>query len=189
MQMPERAADMFNGALRIEDNATGRSNLGTAYFFQGKYDLAIENYRAAAQKEPKNSVHWGNLGDALQAAGRKKGAVDAYRLAAVAAKADVKARPEAPHAHEQLALYCARSGDAACAFEQAAIADRLQPRNTEILFTNAVVRVIFGRVEEGFDWLERGVKIGLSKAEIQNEPAFAPFRESPRYRQILALAN
>ena len=39
------------------------------------------------------------------------------------------------------------------------------------------------------DWLEKAVKLGLSRTEIENDPDLPALGQDPRYRKILELAS
>ena len=187
---PREAAAAFNRALAIAETASTRSNLATAYYYQRDFEQALANYRRAAELSPHDPVMWGNLGDALQRAGKRDDARAAYQGAVREAREALRNVPHpTANAHEELGLYCAKAGDELCAIEEATRADQLQPRDTAILFTNAIIRAILGRQAEALDWLERAVRLGLPKSEIVNEPALDPLRRNPRYRKILELAG
>jgi serine/threonine protein kinase/predicted TPR repeat methyltransferase len=186
---PKDAAAAFTRALEIAETPSTRSNLATAYFHLKDDAAAIVNYRRAAELSPRDPVMWGNLGDALQRVGKKAEAHATDQRAVREARAAVKSGPPTAAEHGNLGLYCARGGDALCAIEEATRADQLQPRDTDILFTNAIIRAILGRQDEALDWLERAVNLGLAKSEIANEPALDPLRRNPRYRKILRLED
>jgi serine/threonine-protein kinase len=184
----EEAVPAFLRSIEIEDRASARSNVGTAYYTLGKYEKAVENYRRATALEPGQAIHWGNLGDALKML-RDTAAREAYVRAVHLARERVTASPESPRARERLGLYCAKAGEETCALEEGGRAAAMQPENAEFVFSNAVIRSLLGRPDEALEWLERAVKLGYSKAQIEIEPDLAPLHGHPRYRRILELAS
>ena len=186
---PKDAAAAMVESLKIEEDATGFSNLGTTYFFQNQFQEAVKSYRRATELEPENADHWGNLGDALTMLKQESEAHAAYLRAAEDARVEVQRAPTDPRAHLMLGLYCARARDKACAIREGDQAARMQPGSSDILFRNAVIHCIFGDVDESLNWLEKAVKLGLSKAEVQNDPDLIPLHGHPRYRKILELAS
>ncbi len=183
------AIPAFERAIAIDDRPAARSNLGTAYYFAGRYEDAVAQYRAAAKLEPEAAVHLGNLGDALLVLGRSSEAREAYREAAALARRSAARDPSGVGAKRQEALYSAKAGDAAGALEAAAATMQAAPDDKDALFVNAVVRRLLGRDQESLDWLERAVKFGVSRAQIDAEPAFAGLKDDPRFVRIAALAR
>ncbi len=183
------AAAAFVESLKLEEDATSYSNLGTSHYFQGQFEDAVKNYERATELDPKDADHWGNLGDALTMLKRGSDAHTAYLRAAEAARAEAQRVPSDPRAHLMLGLYCARARDKDCAFKEGGRAALMQPGSSDILFRNAVIHCIFGEADEALDWLERAVKIGLTKVEIQNDPDLIPLHANPRYLKILELAS
>ena len=183
------AATALVESLKIEEKASGFSNLGTSYYGLGKFDEAVNSYRRATELEPLNADHWGNLGDALQMLQREDEAHGAYLRAVEDARLEAERVPTDPRAHIMLGLYCARARDKECAIREGHRAARMQPERTDILFRNAVIHCIFGEVDEALNWLEKAVKLGLTKSEVQNDPDLIRLHGLPRYQKILELAS
>ncbi len=93
---PREAAAAFNRALAIAETASTRSNLATAYYYQRDFEQALANYRRAAELSPHDPVMWGNLGDALQRAGKRDDARAAYQGAAREAREALRKSPIRP---------------------------------------------------------------------------------------------
>ena len=87
------------------------------------------------------------------------------------------------------AKYCARAEDAACAVKQAGAALAMRSEDASLLLDNAVVHRILGQDAESLAWLEKAVLKGVSKAQIELVPEFAPLGGDPRYQRILQLAK
>ena len=188
MRRPEEAVPPFKRSIAIEDRGISRTNLGTAYYYMGNYEEALVQYDRATQLEAEDADNWGNLGDALVMLRRRDEARRAYERAATLAGEGVKARPLDADSRNQLAKYCAKAGRADCALAEARRAAELQPDNPEIEFTNALARTTTGRLDDGLDWLEKAVKHGLGRAQIEHEPFFAPLHGSARYKALLGQA-
>jgi serine/threonine-protein kinase len=189
MGRPKEAASAMLESLKIEETAGGYSNLGTTYFFEKQFEEAEKSYRRATELEPKNADHWGNLGDALRMLKREDDARAAYLNAAEDARIEVERVPTDPRAHSLLGLYCARARDRTCALEEANRAATMQPGSLDILFRNAIIYSIFGDVDGALSWLEKSVKLGLSKAQMQSDPDLVPLHSDPRYLKIFDLAS
>jgi len=183
------AAAACERSLQIEVKASTLSNLGTALFFQKDYRGAASAYRRAAGLEPESPVHWTNLGDALEVLGRKDEARSAYGRAVPMARRRVEDRPLDPVAHQDLGLACAKAGEAECALAEGRRAWEMRPESAGMALTNAIIGALLGRPDEALDWLEKSVRRGLGRAQIENEPALAPLRGLPRYRSIVERAS
>jgi tetratricopeptide (TPR) repeat protein/tRNA A-37 threonylcarbamoyl transferase component Bud32 len=186
---PQDAAVALVEAIKIEENAGRLSNLGTVYYNQGEYEDAMKSYRRATELEPMNADHWGNLGDALTMLKKPEEAHTAYLQAAEAARAEAERVPTDPRAHLMLGLYCARARDKQCAISEGQRAVAMQPGNSAFWFRMAIIHTIFVEIDQALDCLEKAVKLGLTRSEIQNDPDLIPLHGNPRYQKILDLAS
>jgi len=66
---PDQAIDAYERSLQIKPSYEALSNLGSVKFDQGAFDQAAALYRHASEIDPGDFRIWGNLGDALTAAG------------------------------------------------------------------------------------------------------------------------
>jgi Flp pilus assembly protein TadD len=184
----EASVPLFERALEIADSASTRSNLGTALYYLGRYEESVENYRSAVELQPDHAIHRANLGDALLKLNRDEEARDAYRKAADLALVRAQREPLSPDVQNDLALYCAKAGDETCALRAARTAAELQPRSAKIAFNNAVVRCVLRLDGPCLEWLERAVKLGTTRSEIQAQPELERLADHPGFRDILELA-
>ena len=76
-----------------------------------------------------------------------------------------------------------------CALSEGARAREMRPKDSQVLFSNAVIRCIQGRDDEALDLLEQATKLGLARPQIENEPSLLRLRQDPRFRRILELAS
>jgi len=185
----EKAAQALLQSLRIEENARSRTNLGIAYQYLQRYDQAAEQSRRATELEPNYAAHWGTLGDALTLLGREDEAREAYQTAARCGREKVAASPLDPLAHSALAVWCAKAGDLLSALSETARAREMGPDNSDILFSNALVRCIQGRDDEAFALLEKARKLGLGRAQVEHDPALIRLHQDPRFKRIIELTS
>jgi predicted Zn-dependent protease len=61
------------------DGALLRFSLGNEFLKSGEFDRAVEYLRTAVEKDAGYSAAWKMLGKALEAAGRREQALEAYR--------------------------------------------------------------------------------------------------------------
>jgi len=185
----EEAIPAFERSIELHDNPTARSNLGTALYFLGDYEGAVEHYRQAIELDPGYPVHHGNLGDAYLALGRDADYREAYTEAARVASKRLALEPLSPQAMMDLAVYCAKAGDGDCALRHGAEAVEQQPEHAGHLVRFAAIHVLLGRNDTALDWLEKAVRLGASRAEIDIEPDLSPLANDPRFEAIVSLAS
>jgi serine/threonine-protein kinase len=185
----EESVPFFERSLDIEDGGSTRSNLGTALYYLGRYEESVEHYRRAIELQPDHAIHRANLGDGLFKLQRNEEARSAYRQAADIALAQAQRAPLDPDVQRRLALYCAKAGDEACALDAATAAAELQPQDAGVAFSNAVVRCVLRLDGPCLEWLERAVKLGTTRSEIQAQPELERLADHPRFRDVLELAR
>ena len=113
----------------------------------------------------------------------------AYLEAVALARESVAVRSRDPFARMSLGLYCARAGEADCALREGRLAVQMQPQSSEIAFRFAISLCLVGQEDDALDWLEKAVKLGLSRSQIENDPDLQILRRRPRYERILELAS
>jgi Flp pilus assembly protein TadD len=101
----------------------------------------------------------------------------------------LKPAPRNPDALAQLALYCAKAGQEDCARQAGGEAIELQPDNPRFLHANAVVLILLGRTDDCLALLERAVRLGLTRAEIEATLEFSRLQGHPWFEDLLELAD
>jgi tetratricopeptide (TPR) repeat protein len=185
----EESVPIFERSLEINDGASTRSNLGTALYYLGRYEESVEHYRLAIELQPDHAIHRANLGDALFKLQRNEEARIAYREAADLALARAQREPLNPDVQSSLALYCAKAGDETCALDAAKAAVELQPQGAKAAFSNAIVRCVLRLDGPCLEWLERAVKLGTTRSQIEAQPELERLADRPGFRDVLDLAR
>ncbi len=75
----QTAITWYEAALAVTDTAPIRTNLGRAYFDQGRYADAEAQYRRAVALAPRFGLGWYGLAETLAARGDRAGAAAAFR--------------------------------------------------------------------------------------------------------------
>jgi len=187
-RLPE-AADALRKSVELDEYADARSNLGTLYYTLDRFDDAIEQFRRAAELEPARAVLHSNLGDALGKVGRREEARQAYVAAATAARERLVREPTSLEAHADAALFCAQAGDVACAIESVAEVGRAAAPSADQVLMCAAALAQLGRDGESLDWLERAIRLGITRAELETRPELDRLSGNPRYAALLARAR
>lgn len=119
LQRWQEAAEAYEAALTLQDDAGTRIVAGMARTQLGQVDQAIGHYQAAAALDPESRWAWQSLGAAYQQQGQFEAAVDAFEHA-VAIEDDALARG-------QLAAIYQQTGDTAAAITEYERAASLDP--------------------------------------------------------------
>jgi serine/threonine protein kinase len=168
--------------LALKETSSAWSNLGSAYMYLTRYPEAVDAMRRAAALDPHNDVLWRNLGDSYrQIPFRASDATSAYEKALQVATDELSVNPNSTEALSGIALYDAHLGrtkDAAMSISKAL---RLSPKDSDVLFTSALVYEIIGDRRRALEAVDQALKFGYSVEEIEHEPELRALRSDPRY--------
>jgi serine/threonine-protein kinase len=183
------AADTLQRALELDaSSASTWANLGTARYFQGRYGEAVRATEKAVQLAPDRYLYWGNLGDSYRwTKGLESKAAAMYQTAIRLARERLAVAPN-ERLRSSLAVYLAKSGDAAGALAELAQLEPARPTDKGTLFKAAVVYELANDRDRALDSLAGAIRGGYSMHEITNEPELAALRSDPRYPRIARAA-
>jgi len=182
----EDAIAVLKKGLSIKPNAPAWMNLGSAYMYLGRYEEAADAMKRAADLSPYNHVVWRNLGDSYhQVPSRQEEARRAYQKALEAANAQLKVNPNNTEVLSGIALYDAHLGQSEAAESYIARALELSPKDSDTLFTSALVYEIIGHREKALQAIKDAVNAGYSLDEIEKEPELRGLQADPRYQRWL----
>jgi serine/threonine-protein kinase len=181
---------MTKKALAIDPTAGRYSNLGTEYFFDGRYSESVPLMEKAVEMEPQNSMFWGNLGDSYRwAPGSTNRADAAYRRAIGLADQQLAMNPNDAEHRASLAEYAAKLQDRNRAMEEIARARRLAPNNPSVLVKSARVYEILRLRDRAIAALQTALESGYSMEEVRHDPEFNKLREDSRFERITKAAS
>jgi serine/threonine protein kinase/tetratricopeptide (TPR) repeat protein len=181
----EEAETMCQRSLGIKPTARAYSNLGTIYYYQGRYRDAAQTYEKATQLGAADYQIWGNLADAYrQVPSLANKAPEAYQQAIKSAERQLEINPWNAQYRGSLAVYWARLGDKEKASVEIAQALRLAPKNVNVLFRSALVYELIGKRDRALNALKAALQGGYSREEIAKSPDLAELRRDVRYRQL-----
>jgi serine/threonine protein kinase/tetratricopeptide (TPR) repeat protein len=170
---PEAAAS-FEKSLAIEQEPLAQANLGTVYFYQGKYGESAKHARVATELQPANPVNWGNLGDALwQIPAEKAAAREAFEHAALLSSEQLSINPANFRLRKSYSLYLAKIGRKQEAEAQIGMALSQAPNDLYVEFYAARVYSVLNEMDRALTALDRCKKLGYSPNEIEREPDLA----------------
>jgi tetratricopeptide (TPR) repeat protein len=174
-------------SLEVRPTLEAYSNLGTAFFSLRRFPEAAQTYQEGLKLDDRDSLIWGNLGDALYwAPGRRDEAAAAYRKAISLATAKLRINPEDSTVLAFRATYDAMVGDKSSALSDAQDALRLSPADANVNFRAALVYNHLGDTQQCLAALEKAVAAGYSASAIRDTPDFDHLRDNPRVQQLLS---
>jgi eukaryotic-like serine/threonine-protein kinase len=180
------AVATYERSLAIEPSYPAYANLGTLYFFQGRYADAVALGEKAVTLNAGQQVLWGNLADAYRwAPGLGAKAPAAYRRAVDLVQGELRINPKDARLHASLAGYWARLGERSRASDAIRTAVRLAPNNPELLFKAAIVYELGGERALALEALAAARAGGYAMEEILNEPELGRLRQDPRYAGVV----
>jgi serine/threonine protein kinase/tetratricopeptide (TPR) repeat protein len=184
------AIEPLNQSLQIRKTGDGMSNLATAYFQSRRYADAARSLEEATTLDARNYEIWGNLGDAYYwAPGMRERASSAYRKALELGEEQRRINPRDAHMLSYLAEYHAMLGENQKAQLRIGEAEKLAPRDPEVLYYAALVYVQAGDQKQSLDKLERAVTAGYPAAGVRDTPNFSVLQNDPRFRALISQEN
>ncbi|HEX4388442.1 MAG TPA: tetratricopeptide repeat protein, partial [Steroidobacteraceae bacterium] len=179
------AASAYERSLALEPTPLAYSNLGSIYYFLGRFPDAVRIYTRATELAPADHHSWGNLAEALwQIPGSRKESVDAYRHATALAQKSLAVNAKDTDSWALLAYYQARVGDseaAAHTLQKAIAADK---DDMIVYYYGALVALARGDSPGALDALERAVTLGYPALLLRAAPDFASLRSDARFRKL-----
>jgi tetratricopeptide (TPR) repeat protein len=181
-----QAIAAFQRSIDIRPTLEAYSNLGTAYFSLRKFAEAAQMYRQGLNLDDRDSLIWGNLGDALYwTPGRRPEAATAYRKAISLAGAKLQVNPRDATLLAFVATYKAMTGNKAAAMTDLKRALELAPADADVRFRAALVYNHFGDIERTISSLEKAVAIGYPASAIRDTPDFDHLSGNRRVQALL----
>jgi tetratricopeptide (TPR) repeat protein len=174
-------------SLEIRPTLEAYSNLGTAFFALRRFSEAAQTYQQGLKLDDRDSLIWGNLGDALYwAPGRRPEAAGAYRHAISLATAKLQINPKDSTVLAFRATYNAMADDKGAALADLQQAQQLTPADANVNFRAALVYNHLGDSLRCLASLEKAVDAGYPASAIRDTPDFDHLRDNPRVRQLLS---
>ena len=154
--------------------------------YLGRYEQAADAMKKATELSPHDHIMWRNLADSYhQIPSRQAEARQAYQKALETAAAQLKVNPNDTEVLSGIALYDAHLGQTKDAETYISRALQLSPRNSDTLFTSAIVYEIINDREKALQAVDEAVKAGYSLDEIEKEPELRLLQADTRYQRWL----
>jgi len=175
------ASRALQHSLSIEPTRGGYVNLGTCYFWMGRYADAAVAYEKAAALQPKQYVVWANLGDAYRwTPGKRSKSAEPYGKAIKLAREALVLNPGDVRARAVVAGCLAKTGDLSAAQTEINSALRQDPTNPKALYEAAVIASIRGDRDAARAWLQRAIAAGASPSDARRDPELSTINGKPQ---------
>jgi Flp pilus assembly protein TadD len=182
----EKASGSSSRALELNSSdSIALNNLATAYYWDGKYELAVQRFEEAAKLDPASAKRQMNLGDALDAVGRFREARAAYAKAVGLARIQLGKKFDAINAGIA-AKSEAKLGRKAEAERWAAQAWEANDKDAEVAYKVAAVYALTDQPAKALDKLELAVKLGKPLWEVRADPDLKSLRNDARFKSLTA---
>lgn len=180
------AIPQFMRSAQIRPTAFAYSNLGTAYFYQKKYQDAASVYEQATHLEESSYDEWGNLAEVYYWMPRqRRKSYETYRKAISLGEDRLKVNPESADVLTSLSLYHAMLGDKAVALRLLGRAS-ITSDDPEMLYTAAKIYMQVGEVDQGLEYLQKAVAAGHSIYLPKDDPEFGTVASDARFLKIIS---
>jgi tetratricopeptide (TPR) repeat protein/tRNA A-37 threonylcarbamoyl transferase component Bud32 len=173
-------------SIQIRPTLEAYSNLGGAYFALRQFSDAAEAYEQGLKLDDRDSLIWGNMGDALYwTPGRRHEAESAYKKAISTANSKLQVNARDATLLAFVATYHAMLEDKMAAMRDVQRALDLTPTDADVRFRAAIVYNHFGDTERTLSFLEKAIAAGYPATAIRDTPDFDHLRDNPRVQALL----
>ena len=179
------AIPAFNKALDLKKSVESYSNLGTSYFFLGKFEDARANFAKALAMSPEQGELVGFLADCYRRLGQTDKARASYDQAISLAYKSLQTNPRDAKSLADLGLYYAKEGDATKGLEFIRRAKDIDPEDVDNLYADAVINTLANRTPEALRSLEQALTKGYSARAVLSDPELTALRQQPEFQAMM----
>jgi tetratricopeptide (TPR) repeat protein len=172
----DEAAAAFEKSLAIEPSRSAHANLGTLYYFLGRFPEAVTQYEEALALAASDQQVVGALADALWfIPGRRPEAVRLYEKAAQFAEESLKVNPMDAQVIAQLGYYSGRIGDTESSMRALARAEALREDDLYVQYFIALAAADRGDDAKARDAIGRAERNGYPRKLLEADPVLRKF--------------
>ncbi len=183
----EDAVKVAQKSLDLQQSSSGFSNLGTAYYYSGRYADAAAAFEKAAAAAPKRSTPWINLGDALRwSNGDAQRVRGAYTEALRRAEDELQVNPRSIPALRNRAQALSLLGEDARAREAIVAARAAAPDDPNVLLEAAHAALRRHDRPTALALVGDCVRHGFSPFLLRADPDLAELRPDPLFEKALS---
>jgi serine/threonine protein kinase/tetratricopeptide (TPR) repeat protein len=173
-------------AIELQPAADLYSNLGLALLYLKRYPEAVAALEESARTHPNDEVVVGNLADGYLWSGQREKAKATYKKAISLAIAALGVNPKDTGVLGDLALYYAKTGQAALADYYIRQARSIDASNAELIYCEAVVRALANQQAEAMNSLRLAFEKGISPRQAKLDPELKSLQGRPEFQKLVA---
>ncbi len=171
----DEATRAFERSLAIEPTRAAHANLGTLYYYEGRFPEAVRQYESAEALASDDHAVVSALADALwQIPARRAEAVPLYVRSAGLAEAALKVDPTNATGWAQLAYYSGRAGDPRQAARALARAEALGDDDMYVQYFKALIEADRNDRQAAVEAIVRAEQLGFSRRMLLADPLLRP---------------
>jgi serine/threonine-protein kinase len=175
----------YQRALQLAPNALAYSNYGTASYWEGRYQEALDAYRRALELAPGDPFLHRNVGDAYQRLGDKDRARTSWGMAVSLAQQLLAVNPRSAETLSELAINEVKLGRVAEAQDHLTRARSLAPDSSDVWYAQAVVHALSGLTADALSALQTALTKGASAEIARRDDDLASIRSAPQWARLL----
>jgi adenylate cyclase len=165
-------------------------NMATAFFFEQRFDDALEMYLRVIEMRPEDQLTWGAIGDTYRFVGDKElESIAAYEKAIELAERVFQVNPNDIEIASALARFYATTNRPDKAEEFLDIALNIGSEDMYMWYDRSLAYLALGRVDDAIVALEQLVAKGYSTDLLATDVMFSEISANRRFRVILDNGN
>lgn len=167
------SAKAFEQSTKIEPSRAAYSNLGTVYYYLGRFDDAVAEYSKGIELAHEDYRLWGGRADSnWYLPQHRDRALEDYRRAVALAEKSLAVDATDAETWAALGYYYGRLGDAERASRYVTRGMELGPEVPYVIYCAAIEAADRGDRQEAARLLSRAIERGFSRALAVPDPAF-----------------
>ena len=171
-------------AIELQPSFDSYSNLGSAYYELDRYQESIQMYEKAVQLNGNSTVALRNLAQAYRRSGQEQKALATYDRAITAAYSQLQVNPQNAEVMGTLAMCYAGKGDLPRAQQLIERARSIDSADSGLMYDQAVVLSLQGRLPEALNSLQRALQNGTSLEDVMKDPDLKAVRGLPKFKSV-----
>lgn len=183
------AADALSRAVQLEASQSGYSNLGTLYYYLGRYSDAIRHYQLALKDSPDDFRLYGNIADTYRVQRLQGDAHHYYGLALEKLDAYLASAGDDIETRSLRLMYQHHRDEITDAYERMQQLALQYPSNAELELYLAILATEKRDNERVINHLKRAIELGLSSNLISVDPDFRYLGSDQRFIRLISQQN
>jgi tetratricopeptide (TPR) repeat protein len=169
-----------------ENQPTLLYNMGTVFFFEQRFEDALEMYLRASELRPEDQLAWGAIGDAYRFIGGKEAeSAAAYEQAITLAERNYQVNPNDLEIVSALSRFYATVNRPDKAEEFIAVALKMGSEDMYMWYDISLAYLALDRVDDCIDAIEQLIARGYSRDLLSGDLMFSEIAGDPRFVALL----